>query len=92
MCIQNNFNFQSVNLFEGNVIFIAKLDSVFGCIIACHQHTACCVASYSKSSKECQLLAKKQNVTTTQFVADTDRKLHEMVSHYFSLFFPFTKT
>ena len=80
MCITNNVNFQSVNLFKGNVIFIATLDSVFVCIIACHQHTSCCHAtSYNKSNKECQFLAKEPNVPTTQFVADTDRKLHEMV-------------
>ena len=80
VCTKTFFNFQSVNLFEGNVIFIATLDSVFGCIIACHQHTVSCVAtSYNRSSKECQLLAKEPNVPTTQFVADTGRKLHQMV-------------
>jgi len=92
MCMNMFFKFQSVNLFEGNALFIAKLDSVLGCITACHQHTTCCVASYNKSSNECQLLAKKPNVPTTQFVSDTDRKLHEMVSHYFSLIYSITKT
>jgi len=78
--VKNNVNFQSVNLFEGNAILIAKLDSVFGCIIACHQHTACCQAtSYNKSSKECQLLAKEPKVPTTPFVVDTDRKILKMV-------------
>ena len=80
MCVKNNFNFQSADLFEGNAIFIAKLDSVFGCIIACHQHTACCQAtSYNKASKECQLLVREPKVPTTPFVADTDRKIHKMV-------------
>jgi len=65
-------NFQSADLFEGDVINIAKLDSVFGCIIACHQLKSCCVGtSYDPLSIECQMLVKETYVPTTRFVPGT---------------------
>jgi len=77
VCMNTFFPFQAADVFEGNALKKPHPDSLYGCILECHQRTPSCLAtSYNEKSRECQLLGKESNVSTTLFVSNMERNLH----------------
>ena len=80
LCINTFISFQTVDVYEGNVLLKIYRGNVYECVFGCHQHTPSCLATrYNESSEECQLLGKEATVPTTTFVSNADHILHKKV-------------